>query len=221
MTTRLSSLIVGVALLLSSVHSSSGSDEAAPDDARTVAATREKTAANDQGLLTPQGVRDCSTPDRPLESDDPVTTSAIPRAGRFVARDHFREAISSPAAVKITWMGAMFSQRFLNRIEENVGPAVLRSFVLRRSSQNAEIVAELNIHHETKLADVWCLLLRQPNGEPGTLLINAVPNVFYIRDNDSVLRAVDAVWGGAGWEIGASSVDGPHLWLPGTQVIAR
>jgi hypothetical protein len=217
------SLIICVALLLLSPQRSLlGGDRAGPRDARTVEATGEKTAANDQGPLTPQGVVDCSASDQPPEADDPATTSAIPRAERFIAQDHFRETASSTrGAVQITWVGAMFRERFLNKIEEGVGRAVLRRFVLRRSSRSADIVADLSIYHETKLADLWCLLSRQPGGGAGRLLINAVPNVFYIRDTEGVLAAVDAVWGGAGWEIGASSVDGSHLWPAGSQVIVR
>jgi hypothetical protein len=216
------SLILGVALLLLSAERTwSDGGEAGPRAASTLEATAEKIAANDQDLLAPQSVVQCAAAGHPLDPDDPATTSAIPRADRFVAQDHFREDVSSSAAVEITWLGAMFRQRFLSKIEGNVGGAILRRFVLRRSSPNAEIIAGLNIHHETQLADVWCLLLRQPNGEAGTLLTNAIPNVFYIRDADDVLRAVDAVWGGAGWEIGASPIDGSHQWPSYSQVIAR
>lgn len=217
------SLILGVALLLLSVERAwSDGRLADPHPARAPQAPARETAVNGQDLLASRGVVQCAASRDPSDPDDPATTSAIPRADRFVARDNFKEAVTASAAVRIAWLGAMFRQRFLSKIEERAGGgAILRRFVLRRSSQSAEIVAELNIHHETHLADAWCLLSRQPNGEPGTLLIDAVPNAFYIRDADDVLRAVDAVWGGAGWEIGASAIDGPHRWPPDSQVIAR
>lgn len=181
-----------------------------------------ETAANGTDLLAPQRVVPCGASARSADADDPATTSAIPRTERFVAAEHFREALSPSVAVKISWLGAMFRRRVLSKIEDDGdGGALLRRFTLRRSSQSAGIVAELNIHHETKLADVWCLLSRQPNGEPGVLLTNAIPNIFYVRDSDDALRAVDAVWAGAGWEIGASAIDGSHQWPSGSQVIAR
>jgi hypothetical protein len=73
---------------------------------------------------------------------------------------------------------------------------------------------------ETRLADLWCLLKSQANGETG-VLVNAVPNVFYVRDYTGILGAIDVVWGGAGWEIGASPADGDRQWPSGTRVLSR
>jgi hypothetical protein len=171
--------------------------------------------------LIAKGVVRCSEADRPAEPADPATTSALPGAGRFVAQDHFRETVSSRGSVQISWIGAIFRQRFLSKSEERDSGAFLRRFEVRKSARDTEIIAALSIHHETKLADLWCLLSAQPNGELGVLLTNGTPNVFYIRDSTSNLLAVDAVWGGSGWEIGASAIDSPSRWLPGRQVIAR
>jgi hypothetical protein len=172
-------------------------------------------------ILTPQGVTRCPFADDPSDVGDPATTSALPGAGSFVAQEHFNEGVASQARVKIAWLGAMFRRRFLSMVEANDWGATLRRFVVRRAARDAEIIAALTIHHETKLVDLWCLLSRQPNGEPGPLLTNAVPNVFYIRDTGGDLGAVDAVWGGTGWEIGASAVDTDSRWRAGRQVLAR
>lgn len=188
---------------------------------RTTEATAHRVAVNDLNVLLSQGEVRCPAVERFSEPTDPATTSALPRAGKFMASEHFKETASSNAGVKISWLGATFRQRFLQKVEDDESGAILRNFVLRRSSRDAEIIAELSIPDETKLGDLWCLLTLQPNGESGALLTNAVPNVFYIRDIDGILGAVDAVWGGAGWEIGASSVDSPRQWLPGRQVISR
>jgi hypothetical protein len=219
---RRSHYILCTALFLLPVeYAHSDADTVKPQSIRTVEGTAEKVAVNDLDVLQSQGVVRCPPPGRSLEPTDPPTTSAIPRVEQFVTREHFKEDVSSLAEVRIYWLGATFRQRFLQKVEEDGNGAILRTFVLRKPSRDAEILAELNIHHETKLGDLWCLLALQPNGESGTLLTNAVPNLFYIRDIDGVLGAVDAVWGGAGWEIGASSVEGPSQWLPGRQVIAR
>jgi hypothetical protein len=178
-------------------------------------------ATSGSDVLVSQGVVRCPAADPSLEPEDPATTSGLPSTQRFAAQDHFKVGVSPQAAVKIAWLGAMFAQRFLGKSEHNDGGAILRRFALRRPARNDEIIAAMNIHHETKLTDLWCLLSRQPNGEPGTLLTNAIPNILYVRDVDGVVAAVDAVWGGAGWEIGASSVAGTRQWLQGHQVIAR
>ncbi len=177
-------------------------------------------SSNDFGVLMSQGVARCPAFGPSLEPTDSPATSALPQVEQFLAREHFKETASSLAKIKISWLGATFRHRFLQKVEDGRG-AVLRTFVLRKSSRDAEIIAELNIRHETKLSDLWCLLTLQPNGETGTLLTDGVPNIFYIRDSDGVLGAVDAVWGGAGWEIGANSVEGPSQWLTGRQVISR
>ena len=64
-------------------------------------------------------------------------------------------------------------------------------------------------------------LERQAHGQDGPLRTDARPNVFYVRDVQNVLWAVDVVWGGAGWEIGASPLDDRRLWDAPVNVIAR
>jgi hypothetical protein len=219
---RVPSYVISAALFLLPVNEPRA--DAGAISSQNIQATEvraDRAAANDLDVLMSQGEVRCPASERSLEPTDPPTTSALDGGGQFVASEHFREIASSNAEVKISWLGATFKQRFLHKIEDDESGVLLRTFVLRKSSGDAEIVAELSIQNETKLGDLWCLLSLQPNGESGTLLTNAVPNVFYIRDVDGILGAVDAVWGGAGWEIGASSVDGSARWLAGRQVISR
>jgi hypothetical protein len=93
--------------------------------------------------------------------------------------------------------------------------------LLRSPSNDRAIIAELGGGHETNLADVWCLLRRQAKGEDGALQTNSVPNIFFVRDSAGELGVVDSVWGGAGWEIGASPVGDKRIWSPGARVISR
>jgi hypothetical protein len=75
--------------------------------------------------------------------------------------------------------------------------------------ERAERRTSANDHaslRSSNLADVWCLLRRQANGEDGALQTNSVPTIFFVRDGTGELGVVDLVWGGAGWEIGASPV---------------
>lgn len=181
--------------------------------------TNTTTAPHELQLLTRQGVVRC--PGNSGDATDPTTTSSLSRTEQFVAREHFKESPSTQAAVRISWLGATFRQRLLNKIEDATGGAFLRTFVVRTPSRSTEILADLAIYHETKLSDLWCLLSQQPVGQAGTLLTNATPNILHVRDIDGVLTVVDAVWGGAGWEIGASPVDGAHQWPANSQVIAR
>ncbi|MEA2793322.1 MAG: hypothetical protein QOI87_702 [Bradyrhizobium sp.] len=219
--TRLpNSILCAAVLLLSAEDPGSHASAMRPQSIRTTELTTDRIAVNDLTVLMSQGEVRCPALERSSEPTDPATTSGL-RVRQFVASEHFIQTSSSNAEIKISWLGATFKQRFLSKVEDDEGDAILRTFVLRRPSPDAEIIAELGIHDETKLGDLWCLLSLQPNGESGTLLTNAVPNVFYIRDIDGNLGAVDAVWGGAGWEIGASSLDAPTQWLTGRRMISR
>jgi hypothetical protein len=220
--TRLPNSILCAAVFLLSVEDPGPHASAMrPQSIRTTELTTDLVAVNDLTVLMSQGEVRCPALDRSSEPTDPATTSGLPRLRQFVASERFKQTSSSDAEIKISWLGATFKQRFLSKVEDDEGGAILRTFVLRRPSPDAEIIAELGIRDETKLGDLWCLLSLQPKGESGTLLTNAVPNVFYIRDIDGNLGAVDAVWGGAGWEIGASSLDAPTQWLTGRRVISR
>jgi hypothetical protein len=163
----------------------------------------------------------CSLHRTPQEPFDPPTTSALPDSGKFVAGAHFKENISSAAEVRISWLGATFMRNFAVKVEDGADDVRLEIHALSRPSSSTEIVAELGDRHETKLSDLWCLLKLQANGEDGALRTNAVPNVFFVRDVSGEVGAVDAVWAGAGWEIGASRVDVPRQWPSGSLVISR
>ncbi|WP_246667328.1 hypothetical protein [Bradyrhizobium macuxiense] len=156
-----------------------------------------------------------------MEPSDPSSTSAIPHVEKFIAKERFKEDIASSAPVKISWLGATFAKRFANKVEDDGGGASLQSYVLSATSSDNEILAKLGQGHESRLADIWCALQQQPNGSGGSLEISSKPNVFYVRDIAGELGAVDVLWGGVGWEIGASPVSDKPRWPAGTRVFFR
>jgi hypothetical protein len=163
----------------------------------------------------------CSLHPKAEEPSDPSSTSAIPHAEKFVAREHFKEDISSGAAVRISWLGATFARRFTGKVEGDTGGTSFRTYVLNSSSSDQEILAELGQGHESSLVDVWCLLRQQPSGDGGALQTSSNPNIFFVRDLAGELGVVDASWGGVGWEIGASPVGDKRRWPSGTRVFSR
>jgi hypothetical protein len=178
-------------------------------------------AADENKLGVPALRMECSPHRKALDSFDPPSTSAIPHAEQFVAREHFREDIAPTADVQISWLGATFVRRFAMKVEaEAAGTTSLQAYFLKNPSKNSELIAELGNGHETNLADVWCLLRLQPKGEDGALQTNSAPNIFFVRDGTGELGVVDAVWGGAGWEIGASPVGDKRTWPSGTRVVS-
>ena len=163
----------------------------------------------------------CSPHGAPAEPSDVPATSALPHHEKFMAAEHFKENISPAAEARISWLGATFLRRFAAKIEDDPDDVMLQTYALNKPSSNFQILAGLDDHRETKLTDLWCLLKLQANGEDGALQTNAVPNIFFVRDAAGELGAVDAVWAGAGWEIGASPVEGQRQWPSGSRVISR
>lgn len=152
---------------------------------------------------------------------EPVTTSALRGEAAFVAHDQFREDVSNRSEVRISWLGAGFGRRYLAKVEPPLEAASLQIFVLHKPSRSIAIAETLHRPYETRLADIWCLLKLQPNGEPGALSVNATSNLFFVRDAVGALGVVDVLWSGAGWEVGASSIARNRPWPPGRQVITR
>ena len=162
---------------------------------------------------------ECSLKRKPGEPLDPPSTSAIPGNESFVASEHFREDLAPTAPVKISWLGATFARRFAVKVE-TADDTSLQPHVLNKPANSAQILAQLGGRAESRLADVWCLLKLQANGENGALQTDSAPNIFFVRDGTGDLGVVDALWGGAGWEIGASPVGNQRSWATGTRVFA-
>ncbi|ACF02805.1 conserved hypothetical protein [Rhodopseudomonas palustris TIE-1] len=166
-------------------------------------------------LLQPQLAKSC-----PPSGAEPSTTESV-STKQFVVAQLFRESAAVRSSVAISWLGTTFKQRFVDKVEPAPTHTILQPFHLRRPARASEIVAWLGDRGETSLGEMWCLLSLQPNGESGALLTNATPNLFFIRDRDGKLWTVDVLWGGPGWEIGASAVDGDRPWDAGAQAFSR
>ncbi|MBB4372029.1 hypothetical protein GGD63_004833 [Bradyrhizobium sp. cir1] len=183
-------------------------------------ADENKAGGGSSASLAPHAKIECSLKRKPGEPLDPPSTAAIPVAESFVASEHFREDITPNAPVKISWLGATFARRFAVKVE-TTDDTSLQTHVLNNPVNAAQIADELGARAESKLADIWCLLKLQANGESGALQTSSAPNLFFVRDGAGDLGVVDALWGGAGWEIGASPLRNPRAWTPGTRVFSH
>jgi len=143
-----------------------------------------------------------------------------------VAKEKFVQDVGRNANVKISYLGDNFRSWFLSddgKIEDPITEQTLRYYKLRRSSVDGPIMAELGIPEEveTTLSEMFCLMEKQKNGESGVLLNNGYANIFYIKDQSGVRRAVRVSWYGDGWIVDADPVDGPYSWGAGRQVFSR
>jgi hypothetical protein len=149
-----------------------------------------------------------------------VASIAVPGIERFAAAEFFRE--NQPASeLQISWIGESFRRQFVPKVELSVPAQALDVFRLQQSANDDKILAELGGRPEVTLHDIWTLLVHQSRGQSGPLLTDSTPNVFYVRDSMRVMWAVDAVWNGAGWEIGASALNDARPWAYGRQIISH
>jgi hypothetical protein len=147
---------------------------------------------------------------------------------KFVAKDKFVVNTKGNAKVLISEVWDDFTSWFLSgdgKTEDPESEQTLRyhKHKLRKSSADGPIVTELGGEEksETTLTEMFSLMEKQKNGEDGVLLNNGYANIFYIRDQNGVLRAVLVYWRDGGWGVGAGSVEDPGRWGDGFQVFSR
>lgn len=177
--------------------------------------------------LLPQSTNVPVEPIKPELLLEPVDTVVIPATTvPFVAKDRFVVNTKRNAPVKISAVWDNFTGWFLSgdgKTEDPESEQTLRYHKLRKSSVDGPIITELGGEEksETTLTEMFSLMEKQKNGEDGVLLNNGYANIFYIRDQNGVLRAVSVYWLGGGWSVGADSVESPYGWLVGYRVFSR
>lgn len=151
------------------------------------------------------------------------TTTTKATTEKFVAKEKFR---MDSKEVKFYGIWDNFRDWFISddgKIEDPLGEQTLRYGKLTKNSVDVPIIEELGgeAKAETTLNEFYDLLKKQANGENGVLLTNGYANIFYIRDQNGVLRAVNARWDDDGWAVGAISVESPIEWIADNQVFSR
>ena len=140
----------------------------------------------------------------------------------FVVSEKCVVDTSRKAKVKISFLGNNFRAWMLGKVEEPGGETVLRHARLTKNSVDKPILDELGDKAETALTDIFAMMMEQPNGEKeGNLLADGPANIFYVRNINGVLRAVDVYWYDGGWYVNAYSVENPYTWYAGYRVFSR
>ena len=145
---------------------------------------------------------------------------SVTTKGKFVANNSFK--LKKDGGI-CSCLGDNFQSWFAGKVEDIITPITLHPAKLRQSSLDGPIIEELGgeAKAETALLEIYDLMAKQANGEKGVLLTNGWANIFYVRDNAGVLRAVDVCWDDDGWYVGALPVDGSFRWRAGLQVFSR
>ncbi len=121
-----------------------------------------------------------------------------------------------------------FRDRILKAIP-NLVPAFqgnLQSTQLSKDMRDSEILEELGHPKPFSLLEfssiLSYLLMKQPEGEEGKLLVNGYATIFYVELEDGRVVAVDARWGDddRAWILDAYVLDGA-FWREGYRVFSR
>ena len=166
-----------------------------------------------------------------LELVSTVVVSAT--TSKFVAKTAFVVNTKHNAPVKISAVWDNFIEWFLSgsgKTEDPISEQTLRYHKLLKAAHDLplkegeqSIIPELGgkAKAETTLSEMFSLMEKQKNGEDGVLLNNGYANIFYIRDQNGVLRAVSVRWYNDGWYVYANSVGDPDRWRGGFQVFSH
>lgn len=112
----------------------------------------------------------------------------------------------------IVWIGDNFKSWF-GDMEVKEEKAKLYTTELKGDMLDSEILNELK-PTECKLGDILTAM------KENKLLTNGYANIFYIKDKNGVLCAVDVHWCGDGWSVYADSVSYPNGWRGGRRVFS-
>ncbi len=141
----------------------------------------------------------------------------------FVAKDKFTEEGASAGIIS---MNDVFFECFLSgdgKIESRKDIGILRQSILSEDASTKEIIFAIDSRGNneiTTLTEIFALLIRQKNGEHGTLLVNGYPNIFFVEDICGLCRVVYCSWE-KGWEINAKDPALSPGWKKGCYVFYR
>jgi len=145
----------------------------------------------------------------------------------FSVDDHFNPRNPKAKEAGIIWLGNNFQKWFLPLEEEITGEIILPEFHhnLSQNSLDKEILKGLGgktqvARTPSTMRGIYEMIKKQPHGEDGALKNDGCANIFYVRDKDGALRAMDVYWDVDGWFVGAYLVSDPLRWLAGSRVFA-
>jgi len=139
-----------------------------------------------------------------------VTTTIPATTKEFVAKKKFRVGVDKNAKVKIARLCDSFRELFLTKVEDPFPGSVLYGRDIIKDSYGLFMFNKLKVYKntDTSLFEIFTMMKRQPNGEPGVLLNNGPANFFFVYDINGIQRPVFVRWlrrdwHGPGWFIGA------------------
>ena len=152
---------------------------------------------------------------------------SVPAAPQFVAVERIKiipaDSVQAPVdsgEVGVSIIYPAFQQWFMTKIEEPISEFEVYSYQLLQDASDVYILPKLGTRPEVTVASIFRLIRGQSKGEEGPLLVGRL-NIFYIRDNEGILRAVSLQWYHSRWNINANEIDHPLAWPVGVRVFSR
>lgn len=151
---------------------------------------------------------------------EPIGTVIIPATEGFVVRERF---VVADSPVRIAFVAHMFQNVFCSKVEDPTAEETICCSKLLQWSVDGPILAELGDCAETKISQIYELMLRQANGKKGVLVtIGNRSNIFYVKDVNDVLYVVYVFWHGDGWGVAVDHlVESPCGWSAGNRVFSH
>lgn len=171
-----------------------------------------------------------------IVADDALTNEPPPRLLTFVgevpvgmprdsffARNMLMVNTGPSAQVRISYIGSDFERWFLSGkgvIEGLDGVRMLGYQDLQNPRLDSQLVREVGGEGRAlvMLREVFSLMERQGHGEEGVLLNDGRANIFYVLDQNQIIRAVNVRWWRGGWSMGARSCESQTPWRAGCRV---
>ncbi len=119
--------------------------------------------------------------------------------------------------VKIAAIEDGFKHRFQSFNKDLLPKRVVCGYDLKQEETDLSVMNIIGPRFLTRMADLWSMLLRQPNGESGELLTNGMANVFYVFDGKEVC-AVILYWTRSGWHLDACATEDKNQWIVGSRI---
>ncbi|MBT3690131.1 hypothetical protein HOE31_04680 [bacterium] len=125
----------------------------------------------------------------------------------FTAKYCFVADITDSAIVKISNIKT-FIRQFSSKVEPAVKEVELSYYELTDNATDEQIIKNLGGKAKAKITlyQLWELLLLQPNGEEGALLVDRY-NLLFIEDANNVIYLIRLYWDSYGWDLDAISMN--------------
>jgi len=152
-----------------------------------------------------------------------VSTTVVKATTKsFIAKEKFVRDVSTKAKVKISGLGGNFTTWFLDgnsKVETPITETSIHMYRLKKASVDSLIIEELGgeTKAETTLTVIYSMMKKQPRGKKGLLLTDGWANIFYVRDQNGVVRAVSVDWNGDGWHVFGCRTDYTVAWGGGSK----